>query len=205
MNRVFAKRFVLVSVGMLFVSLTSVLSGCSGGETPSSPEQEATSLVASLTALVATYTSTPTATPIPKEKPLVEKLNNILENDNVVDDLTKAVEAHYQVMDMNFIPPDGTVIILQIDAMCICVKSLNCCTPEHTFVMLAHALKAYGNQFIEHVPGTITDVQVNLMNNNKLMGSASVPWQFLKGYIATSGDQVSAYTLGKNVIFLYQP
>lgn len=91
-------------------------------------------------------TPTITATHIPNAMAMVEKINSILNNDTVVDDLSKAIDAHYQVMNIHFEPAGSTVIIFQLDVLCICVQSANCFVPERTFVVLAHAMKVLGKK-----------------------------------------------------------
>ncbi len=200
MNRVFARRFVLVLVGGVFISLIS-LSGC--GIVPTdSPDAMATYASGTLTALAVTPSAT--ATSAPWGKPLVDAINQALENDKVVDDLTKAIDAHYQVMDIRFQPPDGAVAFVDIDMQCVCIHE-KCCSPEHTFVILARAMKLLGKKFAGGIPDTTVELHINFRNNYRDTGQVSVLWSELKRYIIDGENSIDAYQLGNNVRITYTP
>jgi hypothetical protein len=192
------KRFVLVFVGVLFVLLTGFLSGCEIAS--DSVDANATNVFASVTALFSIPTST--VTPIPRGKPLIDELNTILESGKVVDDLTKAVDAHYQVMDIRFQPFDSAVTFVDMDMLCVCVHS-KCCSPEQAFV--AHAMKAMGKKFVDNIPDTTLEVHINFRNSNSVTGYANVIWGDLKRYIIESNDAINAYQLGNGLNIQYQP
>ncbi len=187
------KRFTFFLVGVFFL----VLAGC--GEMTT--EQAVAG--AKQTIEVASAVPTITATPIPNEMVMVEKINAVLNDNKVVDDLSKAIDAHYQVMDIRFEPAGGTVFIFQMDVLCICVKNGNCCVPERTFVILAHAMKVLGKPFTDNVPETILEVHVQCTNGSRLIGIVTVSWDALKNYILDSAGQIGGYQLGNSVQVQY--
>jgi hypothetical protein len=190
MGKVFMKRFAFFLAGVLFL----VLAGC--GEVTT--EQAVAD--AQQTIVVASLAPTITPTPVPDEMVMVEKINGVLSANMVVDDLSKAIDAHYQVMDIHFEPAQGMVIIFRMDVLCICVKNANCCVPERTFVVIAHALKALGKQFADNVPGTVLETHVSCLNGSRLIGTVRVPWEELRQYIVDTND---GYQLGNSVQVQY--
>jgi hypothetical protein len=197
MKRVSAmKRFVLVLVGVLFLALA----GCMG--TTESPSVHATNANNTLTAVYTT--PSPTGTPVPNNKVLIQVLNTTLGTDVVLDDLSKALDAHYEVMDIRFIPPDGELFIVQIYVRCICIKNDNCCTTERTFIIIANTMRAANEQIIGRIPDTVLEVNVFcLANNDVSIGMARVNWEDLKSYI-TNGS-VGGYQLGIRTGFTPSP
>jgi hypothetical protein len=195
------KRFVVVFVGTLFILLTGFLAGC-GIVPTTSPETHTTNAYGTLTAIV--ITPSPTATSVPNENAIIQVLNTALENNKVVDDLSKAIDAYYQAMDIRFSKNlAGELTSLQIDMRCICVKNTACCTSERTFVVLANAMKAANKQIIERMPSTIQDVQIWCYNGEQPIGIIMVLWSDLQGYIAT--DTVGGYQLGSRIMISDAP
>ena len=184
------KKLAFFLVGILFL----VLTGCGDVTT----EQAVAD--AQQTIVVASLVPTITPTPVPNETALVEKINGVLNDNKVVDDLSKAIDAHYQVMDIHFEPAGGMVVIFQIDVLCICVKNVNCCVPERTFVVIAHAMKALGKPLADNVPATVLETHVSCITGNRLIGTVRVPWDELKQYII---DVHGGYQLGNSVQVQY--
>jgi len=184
------KRSTFILIGVLFF----VLTGC--GEMSTAQAVAG----AQQTIVVASLVPTITPTPVPNEMVMVEKINLVLNDNKVVDDLSKAIDAHYQVMNIQFEPAGGMMIIFRMDVLCICVKNVNCCVPERTFVIIAHALKVLGRQFAENVPDTILETHVNCHNSDRLVGTVRVSWEELKQYIV---DTHGGYQLGNSVETLY--
>lgn len=187
------KRFAFFLAGLIFLALA----GC--GEM--STEQAVAD--AQQTIVVASQVPTVTSTPAPNAMALVEKINGVLSANVVVDDLSKAIDAHYQVMDIRFEPADSTVIVLQMDVLCICVKNVNCCVPERTFVVVAHAMKALGKPLADNVPATVLETHVRCITGDRLVGTVSVPWEELRKYIVDARGQIGGYQLGNSVQVQY--
>jgi hypothetical protein len=192
-GRVSMKRFAFFLAGVLFL----VLAGC--GEVTT--EQAVAGAQQTIEVASAVPTITPTL--VPNEMLMVEKINAVLNDKKVVDDLSKAIDAHYQVMDIRFEPAGGTVFIFQMDVLCICVKNANCCVPERTFVVIAHAMEALGKPFVDYVPTTILETHVHCTNGSRLIGTVTVSWDALKNYILDSAGQIGGYQLGNSVHVQY--
>jgi hypothetical protein len=181
------KWFALVLLGILFLLLTSVLSGCVTDST--TPPTQNDVEMAQTTIAIASFTPTPP--PFPFEKPIVEALNNFLQMQrdltHPLDQLSITIDASYIV---NRVVLQGATLIIEVH--CECALNGDCCNMEHTFMVITQAMN--DNQaYFQLITSDITDFQLACYDHAKPLGTMQVSWFDMQGFMH---GNITGYQLG---------
>lgn len=184
------KRFVL----FFFLTLPIVLlMGCDLEAPPSDSVQ--TQVVAGLT--IAAYTPTFVPTRHPNEMHIVELVNDGLRE--LEDPLSITLDAEITVIQAYLIIRPGQIdpTILSLEVRCQCARDGSCCNVEHTFVMVARAMKSKGVELIAWVPSTVVDFEVKCFDHQTSIGPMSTHWLMMQEYIL---GHIDGYQFGGAII-----
>ncbi len=170
-----------------------LLMGCDLDGPPSESAQ--TQVVANLT--VAAYTPTFVPTRHPNEMHIVELVNDGLQK--LEDPLSITLDAKYTVIQAYLIirPGQNDPTILSLEVRCECARDGLCCNVEHTFVMVARAMKSKDIELIAWVPSTVVDFQVYCYDHETPIGPMSTHWVMMQEYML---GHIDGYQLGGAII-----
>ena len=150
------------------------------------------------TLTVTAWTPTPSATPAPNTSGIVDILNNAMIGS---DPLEETIDARFSVLDSQVLLDESTkqALTLQIDVDCEWVFS-DRCTPEGSFVVLMHALRANGKIFQKicgDIPSTIRSLHVVTFDRMVRRGMLAASWDDVTEYVAgnINGNQFGSRTV----------
>jgi hypothetical protein len=190
------KRSVLALVGILFVLLTSALSGCVTDST--TPPTQNDVEIAQTTIAIASFTPTPP--PLPFEKPIVEALNEFLQMQRDLtyppDQLSITIDASYIV---NQVVLQGSTLIIEVH--CECALNGDCCNMEHTFMVITQAMNDK-QAYFQLITSEIMDFQLVCYDHAKQLGTMQVSWFNMQGFMH---GNVNGYQLGGAVTKIPSP
>jgi hypothetical protein len=179
-RRLFVKRFLLLIPVFLFLTMA----GCG---TAKSTQQSAGGAAQTLQ-----VQAVPTAftTPGPAENQIVGKINDILSAPG--DGLASTIDAAYFVDGVVF-GQDNKGLTLYVQAHCQCALNGSCCNLEHTFVVVATAMRVNGANIVGWIPPGLNELQVVCYDHAALLGTVTVPWSDMQNYML---NIINGYQLG---------
>jgi hypothetical protein len=177
------KRFLL----LIPLSFIFFLSGCLGAIDESTIHYvEQTQTASALPLKLA-------STPSPFEQLFVSTINSYLQQHE--DPFSRTFDATYVVVDAQIILNDNNIpTVFSVTIKCECSRDGACCNAEHTFVVLAQAMREnvtvfLGNQIANiYIPQTVTEFRVLCYDHTDKNKSLSVSWNTMFAYMIGIDD-----------------